>query len=52
MEDVGIFNDHLVYIMALWYILLPFGTFSTFGYTYILYQETSGNPGEGADKSG
>jgi hypothetical protein len=25
MEDVGIFYGHLVYFMAIWYILWPFG---------------------------
>jgi hypothetical protein len=27
MEDVGIFNGHLVYFRAIWYIFVPFGTF-------------------------
>jgi hypothetical protein len=27
MEDVGIFYGHLVYIVAIWYILWPFGTY-------------------------
>jgi hypothetical protein len=28
MEDVSIFYRHLVCFIAIWYILLPFGTFS------------------------
>jgi hypothetical protein len=34
MKDVGslhtfdIFNDHVVYFMAIWYMLSPFGKFS------------------------
>jgi hypothetical protein len=31
----GIFDDHLVYIVVIWYILPRFG---------LLYQEKSGNP--------
>jgi hypothetical protein len=27
VEDVGIFHGHLVYFMAIWYILWPFGIF-------------------------
>jgi hypothetical protein len=27
MEDVGILNGHLVYFMAIWSILWPFGLF-------------------------
>jgi hypothetical protein len=32
MEDVGIFNGHLVYFTAIWYILWLFGVFSPFWY--------------------
>jgi hypothetical protein len=48
MEDVGIFNGHLVQFMVFCYILWVIGIvcgnlvyFSRFG---ILYQEKSGNP--------
>jgi hypothetical protein len=53
MEDVGTLFGHLVYFTALWYILLPFGTYilSPFGICYgylvyfgMLYHEKSGNP--------
>jgi hypothetical protein len=27
MEDVGTFNGHLVYLVAIWSVLLPFGIF-------------------------
>jgi hypothetical protein len=36
MENFGIFYDHLVYFVVIWYISPRFG---------ILYQEKSGNPG-------
>jgi hypothetical protein len=49
MEDVGIFNGHLVHFRSFCYILWTFGIvrgnlvyISRFG---ILYQEKSGNPG-------
>jgi hypothetical protein len=42
MEDVGIFYGRLVYFMAIWYILWPFGIFKIFG---MLFQLKSGNPG-------
>jgi hypothetical protein len=49
MEYVGIFNSHLVYFIAIWYIyghlvyLWPFGIF--FAFWYICYiNEKSGNP--------
>jgi hypothetical protein len=50
MEDVGVFYVHLVYFMAIWYILWPFGIFYAC-FKYIprfgeLYQEKSGIPGE------
>jgi hypothetical protein len=35
IEDVGLFNDHLVYFMDIWYIFPRFG---------MLYKEKSGNP--------
>jgi hypothetical protein len=45
MEDVGIFNGHLVIftdnLMSIWCILWSFSNFSSFGR---LYQEKSGNP--------
>jgi hypothetical protein len=48
MEYVGIFNGHLVYFVAIRYILRSFGIFqgylvyiSRFG---VLHQEKSGNP--------
>jgi hypothetical protein len=30
MEDVGIFGGHLVYFVAIWYILWPFGNLGKF----------------------
>jgi hypothetical protein len=33
VEDVGIFYGHLVYFMAIWYILWPFGIF----YGHLVY---------------
>jgi hypothetical protein len=49
MEDVRIFNGHLVHFTVFCYIIWTFGVvrgnlvyFSRFG---ILYQEKSGNPG-------
>jgi hypothetical protein len=33
IEDVGIFCGHLVYFVAIWYILWPFGIF----YGYLVY---------------
>jgi hypothetical protein len=36
MEDVGIFNGHLVHFVVIWYIFPRLG---------ILYREKSGNPG-------
>jgi hypothetical protein len=47
MEDVGIFNGHLVNFPAIWHILWPFGIFYPDWYIYrfgMLYQEKSGNP--------
>jgi hypothetical protein len=48
MEDVYIFNGHLVNIPAIWHILWPFGIFSPVLVHFIrfgvLYQEKSGNP--------
>jgi hypothetical protein len=35
MDNAGIFNGHLVYFMAIWYIFPRFG---------LWYQEKSGNP--------
>jgi hypothetical protein len=40
----NLFHCHLVYYVAIWYILWLFGIFSHFG---MLYQEQSGNPVEG-----
>jgi hypothetical protein len=49
MEDVGIFDRHLVYLTAIGYILWPFGIFcGNFVYFYrfgMLHGEKSGNPG-------
>jgi hypothetical protein len=43
MVDVGLFYGHLVYLMAFWSILRPFGIF--YGLRFgMLYQEKSGNP--------
>jgi hypothetical protein len=36
MEDIGIFNGHLVYFVAFWYIFPRFG---------MLHKGKSGNPG-------
>jgi hypothetical protein len=48
MEDVNIFNGHLVYFTANWYILWPFGYVVVIGYIFtrfgILWLEKSGNP--------
>jgi hypothetical protein len=45
MEDVGIFDGHLVYFTAIWYILWPLGIFNNhFLHFGMLYQEKSGNP--------
>jgi hypothetical protein len=48
IEDVGIFNEHLVYFTAIWHALWRFGIFhgylvhlSPFG---MLNREKSGNP--------
>jgi hypothetical protein len=48
IEDVGVFYGQFVYLLAIWYIVLPIGTFfghlvyfSRFG---MLYREKSGNP--------
>jgi hypothetical protein len=41
----GIFYDHLVHFMFIWYILCSFGTFSRFLYHEPRYLEKSGNPG-------
>jgi hypothetical protein len=40
MEDVGIFNGHLVYSTTIWYILWSFGIFFPFWYVV----PKSGNP--------
>jgi hypothetical protein len=48
MEDVGIFYGHMVYFIAIWYILWPLGIF--YGYLVyfprfgMLYHEKSGIP--------
>jgi hypothetical protein len=42
-EDVGIFYDHFVYFVAIWYIIWLFGTY-IFPRSGMLYQEKSGNP--------
>jgi hypothetical protein len=56
MEDAVIFYYHLalciygtlVYFMAVWYILWPFGIFMVIWYIFsrfgMFYQEQSGNP--------
>jgi hypothetical protein len=45
----GIFYEHLVHILTIWYILWSFGVFlaiwNTFPVFGILCQEKSGNPG-------
>jgi hypothetical protein len=47
MEDADILYVHLVYFMAIWYILWPFGI--SYGYLIhfppfvMLYEEKSGN---------
>jgi hypothetical protein len=48
MEDIGVLYGHVIYFMAIWYILRPFGKlhsylvhFPRFG---MLYHEKSGNP--------
>jgi hypothetical protein len=50
MEDVNIYNCHIVYFSAKWYILCPFGTFCGhlvfFPHIEILHREKSGNPVE------
>jgi hypothetical protein len=50
MDDVGIFNGHLVYFTAISYILWTLGIFCghlvCFSRIGILYQGKSGNPGE------
>jgi hypothetical protein len=49
MENLGIFNDRLVYFAAVGNILWPFGLIVVIGYICprfgILDQEKSGNPG-------
>jgi hypothetical protein len=55
----GIFYCHLVYFIAIWYILWPFGIFYGHLLQFIaiswpfgmLYQEKSGNPGSVTFKS-
>jgi hypothetical protein len=51
MEDVGQFYDHfglfhgnLVYFMAIWYNLWPFGFLVYFSHGGMLHQQKSGNP--------
>jgi hypothetical protein len=55
LDNVDIFYDQLGYIMAIWDILWPFGTFcvclvhfSGFG---TMYQEKSGNPDDTMQRS-
>jgi hypothetical protein len=51
MKDVGIIYCHLVYFMAIWYILWPFGIcifcshFGIFSPFWFLAPKKSGNPG-------
>jgi hypothetical protein len=49
MENIGIFYGHLESIMAIGYIIWPFGNLVVFWYIFprfgILYHEKSGNPG-------
>jgi hypothetical protein len=47
MEHIGIFYGHLEYIMAIWYIIWPFGGILVYYFTRfgILYNEKYGNPG-------
>jgi hypothetical protein len=46
MENVGLFYDHLEYLMAIWYNFWPFGIFFPFWYVWIkknlatLFQES------------
>jgi hypothetical protein len=54
MEDVGTFYGHLVYFMAIWYVIRTLGIFCgnlvyfpRFG---TLYQEKSGNPDSSGGK--
>jgi hypothetical protein len=35
MEDVGIFYDHMVYFVAIWFILCLFGIFPRFDMLHI-----------------
>jgi hypothetical protein len=48
LNNVGIFYGHLVYLMAIWYILWSFvifvGHFYIFSRFGMSYQERSGNP--------
>jgi hypothetical protein len=48
MENIGIFYNHLKYIMAIWYIIWPYGNLVVIWYIYprfgILYYEKPGNP--------
>jgi hypothetical protein len=48
MVNVGIFNAHLEYVIAIWYILWSFGSFVViwliFTHFGILCQDKSGNP--------
>jgi hypothetical protein len=48
MEDVGIFNDHLVQFTVIWYILWPFGRFMVIWHIFSCFgmlHQKSGNPG-------
>jgi hypothetical protein len=63
MKEVCLFYSRLVYFIALWSFLRPFGLFCDhlvyifYGYLVnfsrfgMLYQEKSGNPGEGGRKT-
>jgi hypothetical protein len=52
MLAVGILYVHLVYLMSIWFILLPFGILLVIWYIFaylfgMLYEEKSGNPDVG-----
>jgi hypothetical protein len=55
MEDVGIFNGHLVNFPAIWHSLRSFGIFSPVWVHFtrfgMLRQEKSGNPGQGMSQA-
>jgi hypothetical protein len=48
LQSFGVFYGHVVYFMAIWYILWPFGNAVVIWYIFprfgMLCQEKSGNP--------